>query len=134
MKEKIVASGKRKRSKARAVIYEGTGEVTVNKISYKFLPEIHRLIIEEPLRIAKEVLGNLNYNIEASWNGGGVEAGIEACRLAIARALIKATKSKKLEQAFRKYDRSLVVADTRIKEAYKPNDSKARAKRQKSYR
>jgi small subunit ribosomal protein S9 len=48
--------------------------------------------------------------------------------------LIEATKSKDLRKNFIAYDRNMLIADTRVKEAYKPGDSKAREKRQKSYR
>ena len=133
MSEKIVVSGKRKRSVARAVIVEGTGKIKVNKVSYELLPKFRRLMIEEPLRIAKE-LGIENYDIEVSFSGGGFESGIEASRLAIAKALVKATKSDELKKAYLAYDRNMLVADTRRKEPYKPGDSKARSKRQKSYR
>ena len=91
-------------------------------------------MIEEPLRIAKDVLGEIKYDISVTLAGGGVESGIEAARLSIARALVAATKSRELRKSFIDYDRNLLVADTRRKETYKPNDSKARAKRQKSYR
>ncbi len=131
--KKIIVSGKRKRSVARAIIKKGNGKVTINKVNYLFLPLFRRLMIEEPLRIAKEC-GIGGYDISVSVRGGGVESGIEAARLAIARALVKASKSEKLKKAFLSYDRNLLVADTRRKEAYKPNDSKARKKRQKSYR
>ena len=40
----------------------------------------------------------------------------------------------KMQDIFMKYDRQLLVADVRRKEVYKPGDSKARSKRQKSYR
>jgi len=63
-----------------------------------------------------------------------MNARIEASRLSIARAILKFTKEDKLKQAFVAYDRNLLVADTRRKEAYKPDDSKARAHRQTSYR
>ncbi len=67
--------------------------------------------------------------------GGGEKGQIDACRLALARALVKACgKSSELEDAFTLYDRSLLVADVRRKETRKPGDSKARAKRQTSYR
>ena len=56
----------------------------------------------------------------------------EASRLAIARALSQLQPS--LKKVFLSYDRHLLVPDVRFKETYKPNDSKARAKRQKSYR
>ena len=40
MKEgKIVVSGKRKCCVARAVISEGTGRITINKMPYHLLPE-----------------------------------------------------------------------------------------------
>jgi len=132
--EKIVASGKRKRSVARATIFPGAGKIWINKVPYHLLPELRRLIIEEPLRIAREVLGKIDYDIEVNVKGGGIESGIEAARLAIAHALVTATKSKELRKAFLAYDRNLLVADTRRKETYKPGDSKARKKRQKSYR
>lgn len=138
--KKIVISGKRKRAVARATIRQGNGKITINKKNYSYLSQFQRLMIEEPLRIAKEILGELNYDIEIKARGGGVNGQIEACRLAIARALIEACKkedSKKseiLRKAYLIYDRNMLVADTRRKEAYKPGDSKARAKRQKSYR
>jgi small subunit ribosomal protein S9 len=133
-KEKIVVSGKRKRSIARAIISKGIGRVTINKEPYEFLPRLRRLMIEEPLRIAKDVLGKIEYDISVKTKGGGKESGIEAARLAIARGLVRASKSEKLRKAFLSYDRNLLVADTRRKEPYKPGDSKGRRKRQKSYR
>ena len=42
--------------------------------------------------------------------------------------------AKKLKKTFLDYDRQLMIADIRMKEQRKPNDSRARAKRQKSYR
>jgi len=54
--------------------------------------------------------------------------------LALARGIIKFTENKDLEKAFSDYDRNLLVADVRRKEAYKPGDSKARSKRQSSKR
>ena len=65
---------------------------------------------------------------------GGRESQIEATRLAIARAITAFTKSPELKNAYNNYDWALLVADVRRKEQRKPGDSKARAKRQKSYR
>lgn len=131
---KIKVSGKRKRAIATATIYAGDGKITINKKPYGFLSTTRRLMIEEPLRIAEEVLGKIDFNIEVNVKGGGVESQVEASRLAIARALVEATKSVELRKAFLDYDRNLMVADTRRKEPNKPGDSKARKKRQKSYR
>ena len=133
-KNKITVSGKRKASIARATITEGTGIVTINKRSYQLQPMFRRLMIEEPLRIAKNILGDIKFNISVNINGGGQESSIEAARLAIARALVKATRSNDLKKAFLAYDKNLLIADTRRKEDRKPGDSKARASMQKSYR
>lgn len=130
----MISSGKRKRSIARATIIEGNGQVRINNRPYEILPMIHRLMIEEPLKITKEKLGKLDFDIFIRVKGGGKESQIEASRLAIARALVKATKSNELKKEFMLYDRNLLIADIRRKEPYKPGDSKARAKMQKSYR
>ncbi|MBU1136592.1 MAG: 30S ribosomal protein S9 [Nanoarchaeota archaeon] len=132
--QKIIVSGKRKRCVARAMITTGSGKIIINKRPYELLKGIRRLIIEEPLRIAKEILGKINYDISVTTKGGGQESMIEASRLAIARALVETSKSKELEKAYLDYDRNLLVADTRRKEVYKPGDSKARAARQSSKR
>ena len=130
----IITSGKRKASKASATIIPGNGMVTVNKITHNKLSHLRGLSIEEPIRIAKEVLGNFDFDISVTVHGGGKESQVEAARLAIARALVKFNKSEQLRKAYLSYDKALLVADVRRKEAYKPGDSKARSKRQKSYR
>ena len=71
-------------------------------------------------------------NIIVRVNGGGWQGQTEAARLAIARALVEF--NKKLKKPFLDYDRHLLIADVRFKETRKPNDSKARSARQKSYR
>ncbi len=130
----IIMSGKRKTSIAKAIISSGTGKITVNNIPYQNLYHIHKLTIEEPVRIAKKILKDFNYDIKVKINGGGREGQIDAARLAISKALVAKTKSETLKKAFLKYDKQLLVADVRRKEPYKPGDSKARSKRQKSYR
>ncbi|MFH1249440.1 MAG: 30S ribosomal protein S9 [archaeon] len=132
----ITISGKRKTAIARASIKPGTGIIRINKRPLTFLSTIRRFMVEEPLRIACETLKQepLQFDISVNVIGGGVESQIEASRLAIARAIVAYTKSAELKKAFTSYDRFLLVADVRRKEQYKPNDSKARAKRQKSYR
>jgi len=132
--DKIITTGKRKSCVARAVIVEGTGKISINKKPHTLLPMLRRLMIEEPMRIAIDTLGQANYDIKVNTRGGGQEASIEASRLAIARALVAITKSRDLKKAFSDYDKNLLVADTRRKEVYKPGDSKARSKRQSSKR
>jgi len=127
-------SGKRKRAVARAKIKEGKGKVLINKKDPKNMHLFDKLKIEEPLRIAEAILGGLNFEINVNVKGGGTKGQIEAARVAIARAIVDYTKSKELEEAYLEYDRTLLVADVRRKETRKPGDSKARAKRQTSYR
>lgn len=131
---KIIASGKRKTAIARAILTKGSGKVSLNNKNYENLQLFDKLKIEEPLRIAKEILGEVKFNANIKIRGGGEKSQTEAARLALARAIVQFTKSKELKEVYLKYDRNLLVADVRQKEPRKPGDSKARAKRQTSYR
>ena len=132
MKKTIQVSGSRKRAVARASLSTGKGTVRVNSKKLEiYEPEMQRMKIMEPLLIAGDVAKKLDIDVKV--NGGGFNAQAEAIRVAIARALV--AHDKKLERPFQDYDRQLLVADVRRKEASKPNrHGKARAKRQKSYR
>jgi len=132
----IVKSGKRKQAIAKATIKEGSGKVTVNKKPIDLFNYFQSLHLKEPLELAKKVIGQELDKVDISVivNGGGAESQIEASRLAIARVLLAKFKKADLRKTFLEYDRNLLVADTRRKETRKPNISKARAKRQKSYR
>ena len=132
--DKIIASGKRKTAVARATLTEGSGKVNVNKKDYKNLQMFDRLKIEEPLRIAEKILGKLNFDVNIDVKGGGEKGQIEAARLALAKVITKFANNENLVKAYLDYDRNLLVADVRRKEAYKPGDSKARKKRQSSKR
>jgi len=134
--QKIIMSGKRKTSVARAVLTEGAGKISINKRDYNILHEFDKLKIEEPLRIAKKVLGEgkFKFDVAISVKGGGEKSQIEASRLALAKVIIQASSSKELRDAYLEYDRNLLIADVRRKEANKPGDSKARAMRQSSKR
>ncbi|MDP3758528.1 MAG: 30S ribosomal protein S9 [Candidatus Daviesbacteria bacterium] len=135
-KDIIITSGKRKTAIARAILTEGSGKVSLNNKNYEGLQLFDKLKIEEPLRIAKELLGEdkMKFDVAIKIKSGGEKSQVEAARLALARAIVQFTKSKELREAYLKYDRNLLVADVRQKEAYKPGDSKARAKLQTSYR
>ena len=130
----LVFSGKRKSAIAKATIVSGSGKITINKKPAKFFPMLAQLELREPLMIAEDVLGKTDFDIAVNVHGGGTASRIEASRLAIARAILGFTKEDKLKIAYLAYDRNMLIADTRRKEAYKPGDSKARAKRQTSYR
>ena len=132
--KKIIVSGKRKRAVARAILTEGSGKITINNKNYKHLQLFDKLKIEEPLKIAEHNLGKINFDVQIHVRGGGEKGQLDAARVALARAISEFAKSKDLTEAFLAYDRNLLVADVRRKEAYKPGDSKARRKRQSSKR
>tara|TARA_Y100000310_G_scaffold250395_1_gene256602 strand:+ start:4894 stop:5286 length:393 start_codon:yes stop_codon:yes gene_type:complete len=124
-------AGKRKRAIAKATLRPGTGKIIINKTSLdNYQPEMSRLKIKEPLVLAGDVAKKFDINVRVT--GGGFQSQTDAARLAIGRCLAETNKA--LKTSFLKFDRQLIVADTRIKEQCKPNDSKARSKRQKSYR
>ena len=129
----VNTSGKRKRAVARASIKAGSGKVSINNVPLENIsPRLAGMRIMEPILLAGDMTKKVD--ITVSVNGGGVMSQADAVRLAIGRALVSFTKDKKLERVFLDYDRQLLVADVRRKETRKPNDSKARANRQKSYR
>lgn len=130
----VIISGKRKTAVAKVRVLPGNGNIFFNKIPSTALNLFHKLALVEPLRIHEQVLGSIKYDFHIKTSGGGKEAQIEAARLAIAKALVEMTSSDVLRKAYISYDRNIIVPDSRRKETRKPGDSKARAKRQKSYR
>lgn len=134
MSKKVVhVSGKRKRAIARATLKEGKGKVIINKrLLQYYTPELSRLRIQEPLLLAGDFANKVNIDINV--NGGGFQAQTDAARLCVARGLVEFFGSKQLRQTFLEYDRNLLIADVRRNEPHKPNDSKPRKARQKSYR
>ena len=119
---------------ARAVLKDGSGKITINKKDYQTLQIFDKLRIQEPLKIAEKILGKINFDVTITVKGGGEKGQNDAARLALAKAIISFSKSEELSKAFLEYDRTLLIADVRRKEAYKPGDSKARKKRQSSKR
>ena len=130
-KDFVHTKGKRKQAVARATLTAGTGKVTVNGLYlHNHGTELLRTRINEPLVLAGDIAEKVNVEIHV--RGGGISGQADAVRLAVARALVE--HQPKLKKTFDDYDRLLLVADVRRKETRKPNDSKARAARQKSYR
>jgi small subunit ribosomal protein S9 len=127
----IQKTGKRKSAIASAVLKPGKGTIRINGYPLtKFSNELARSRIKEPIILAGETAAK--FDIDVKVQGGGWQGQSDATRLAIGRVLVEADKT--LKKTFLGYDRQLVVADVRRKEKCKPNDSKARSKRQKSYR
>ncbi|MEM1514998.1 MAG: 30S ribosomal protein S9 [Candidatus Bathyarchaeia archaeon] len=134
VKKVLVVSGKRKTAIARAVIRPGRGRIRINNMPLEiYEPEIARLKILEPLiEAGEEVWKNLDIDVKV--RGGGFMGQDEAARIAIARGLIKWTKSSALKSAFLRLDRTLLAGDPRRKEPKKFGGPGARAQDQTSYR
>ena len=129
----ILTSGSRKRAVARARLKKGTGIIRINsKLLENFTPNHARLRIQEPLILGEKYANQVDIYVRVK--GGGFNSQADACRLAIAQALVEFSKDAKLKKAYQDYDRHLLVADVRRREKSKPNDSSPRSKRQKSYR
>lgn len=127
-KEIVNASGKRKRSIARAYAKRGSGNILINKKPLEILePEAIRLMIKEPLIIGQDVAKKLD--ITVSVKGGGIFGQASAIRQAIAKVLVN--YDKKLKEKFLNYDKSLLIADIRRTEPHKPSRSKAGPRRHK---
>ncbi len=133
-KKIIVVSGKRKTAVARATIRSGRGRIRINNVPLEiYEPRIARLKMMEPLlHIGEDILKQIDINTKVT--GGGFMGQAEAVRMAIARGILRWTKSKHLQSIFTEYDRTMIAGDPRQKEPKKFGGRGARAKRQKSYR
>ena len=129
----VQTTGRRKTSVARVTLKKGSGSILINNedLNSYINNEVLLLRLKEPLLIS-DLDGK--YDIKVNVFGGGQNSQVDAIRQAIAKALLEVTGKEDLKKKFLEYDRALLVADTRFKEMKKPNNSHARAKRQKSYR
>jgi small subunit ribosomal protein S9 len=129
-----LTSGKRKTAVARATVRTGKGRVRVNNVPVEiFEPQIARDKILEPLRLAGDNVWK-QLDIDIRMSGGGFMGQADAARTAVARALLRWTKSSHLQTLFAEYDRTLIAGDPRRREPKKFGGPGARAKDQKSYR
>lgn len=133
-KKVMILSGKRKTAIARATVRLGKGRVRVNNVPLEiYEPKISRDKILEPLLLTdNKVWNQLDINVTVS--GGGFMGQAEAARMAIAKALLKWTKSTRLRTTLRDYDRTMIAGDPRRSEPKKFGGPGARARDQKSYR
>jgi len=130
----LLTSGKRKTAVARATVKLGKGRIRVNNVPVEVLePKVARDKIMEPLLQAGDVVWK-QLDIDIKVSGGGFMGQAEAVRTALARALLRWTKSAHLQTLFTEYDRTLVAGDPRRRESKKFGGPGARARDQKSYR
>lgn len=118
---------------ARARVEKGEGRVRINRVPLEIItPELVRAKLMEPLAIADKRATKLDIHVEVK--GGGIMGQAEAARTAIARGILEFTGDEELKEQYLFFDRTLLVNDTRRKEAKKEQGRGARKRRQKSYR
>ncbi len=132
-KKSVLATGKRKTSKARVVVSEGKGRIRVNNVPIHLIePYLAREKILEPYMLAGDYKDRVDISINT--NGGGFMSQAEAARMGIAQGMVKFTRSKRLRSKYHEYDRTMLAGDARRKESKKFGGPGARRRKQKSYR
>jgi small subunit ribosomal protein S9 len=132
-KKNVLATGKRKTSKARVIVSEGQGRIRVNNVPIHLVePFMAREKILEPFMLATGYKDRVDIKIKT--NGGGFMSQAEAARMGIAQGLVKFSKSKRLRNKYVEYDRTMLAGDARRKESKKFGGPGARRRKQKSYR
>ena len=127
-------SGKKKTAIARATVSEGECRVRINSQPVELVePEMAQLKMLEPFRIADDELRD-SVDIDVTVEGGGFSGQADAVRTALARGLVQHHNDAELREAYREFDRSLLVNDVRQSEKKKWGGPGARARYQKSYR
>lgn len=129
----INTSGKRKTAIARATLKAGKGMIRVNSVPLEaYGSDVTRMKISEPLLLVPNAIHGIDVIIDVA--GGGVMGQAEAVRTALARGILLWHNDPQIKDIYLTYDRTLLVNDSRQKEAKKPHGRGARKKFQKSYR
>ncbi len=137
----------RKTAQAHVYITKGVGKVRINNIPLEMIPqETAREVIFAPLEISGDLRSKVDISVRVK--GGGFMGQASAAAIAISRALIGWTKSKKeprdhplnktiredLRKRILEFDKYLISGDARRKEPKKFGGPGARRRKQKSYR
>lgn len=137
----------RKTAQAHVYITKGVGKVRINNIPLEMIPqETAREVIFAPLEISGDLRSKIDISVRVK--GGGFMGQASAAAIAISRALIGWTKSKKeprdhpltktiredLKKRILEFDKYLISGDARRKEPKKFGGPGARRRKQKSYR
>jgi small subunit ribosomal protein S16e len=137
----VYTHGKKRNAIANAVVQQGKGTITINRIPIQNVePKTLRIKIFEPILL----LGTDHFSglkIKVRVQGGGQVAQLYAARMAIAKGIV-AWKQKYVDEeektnvrkTYLNYDKGLLVADPRRMEPKKYGGTGARARFQKSYR
>ena len=137
----------RKTAQAHVYLTKGVGKVRINNIPLEMIPqETAREVIFAPIEISGDLRNKVDISVRVK--GGGFMGQAGAAAIAISRALIGWTKSKKeprdhpltktiredLKKRILEFDKYLISGDARRKEPKKFGGPGARRRKQKSYR
>lgn len=114
--------GRRKEASARVRLFPGgTGRVIINdRDAIEFMPRQGDLdSVLSPLTVIGQ---ERSYDVSIHVNGGGISGQRDACKLGVARALLKI--DPELRPALRSAD--MLTRDPRVKERKKPGLKRAR--------
>ncbi|RAP29789.1 30S ribosomal protein S9 [Candidatus Marinamargulisbacteria bacterium SCGC AG-343-D04] len=114
-------TGKRKCAIAKVWLFEGNGNIEVNRMNY--IDYFGNKLIADPILNPLNILSlNKKYSVKISLLGGGKAAQIDACILGISRAILE------LNSQFRDALKSegYLTRDPRVKERKKYGLRKAR--------
>ena len=127
--ETIQTVGRRKRSIARVLISQGTGQWTVNgrQMDDYFPRPTHQIRVVEPLKVTG-LEASLDVTVRV--RGGGLTGQSDAVRMGLARALVQHDEEHR--PALR--ERGMLTRDARQVERKKPGQPKARKRFQFSKR
>ena len=137
----VYTHGKKRNAIANAVIKQGNGTITVNRVPIQNIePKTLRIKIFEPILIlGVEKFKDLSIKVRVS--GGGSVSQLYAARLAISKGIaawnqkyVDEEQKEQVRKELISYDKSLLVADYRRPEPKKYGGPGARARYQKSYR
>jgi small subunit ribosomal protein S9 len=137
----------RKTARAHAFITKGVGRVRINNVPVEMVQqEVAREIMLAPLEVAGDLRNKIDLSVKVK--GGGFIGQSYASAIAISRAMIGWTKSRKepkdhpltrtvredLRRRLTEHDKHLLSGDDRRKEPKKFGGPGARRRKQKSYR
>ena len=127
--ETIQTVGRRKRSIARVLVSQGSGQWTVNgrQVDDYFPRPTHQIRVIEPLKVTG-VEGSLDVTVRV--RGGGLTGQSDAVRMGLARALVQ--RDEEHRPILREH--GMLTRDPRQVERKKPGRPKARKRFQFSKR
>ncbi len=130
----VVASGKRKKAIARAVVRAGEGRITFNGYPIELHPNLRVRAQLEVFRQAT-VPFSQKVDVELAASGGGYMGQYQASIYAMSRAMYKFFgQDDQLKKVLLEFDPHALSGDPREKEPKKYGGKGARRRFQKSYR